>query len=189
MLIMLAAPFVIAAGLVFTIVSLIPGARRWAIPAAAGIVGAEPCFMASLVGMPFLLRFLGLRRLDPAELFYLAVSLAAIGGIVGGLLAAILARYTAGRLPMLFLRMAVLLAGWCSYFVVIDTLNFVVDREFTANTHLVYAVTAVEALLALVAAWMIARYSEQFRAKRMRLPYGMPFRKRSSRDFTSAGQG
>jgi hypothetical protein len=180
MLLLFAVPFTIAAGLVFTILSPIPRARRWAIPSAAGILGAEPCFMVALVGAPFLLKFLGLRRLDPAELFYLGISLAAIGGITGGFLAGTLARYFASLLPMLFLRIAVVLAGWCSYFVVICTLNFAVDREFKQNTRVFFAGTAAEGLFTLIAACLLARYSEQFRAKKIRLPYGMPFRKRGA---------
>jgi hypothetical protein len=183
MLILFWAPFAIAAGLGFTILSAIPLARRWAIPGATGILGAEPCFMVALVGAPFLLKFVGLRSLDPTELFYSGISIAAVGGIAGGLLIGILARYIVGVLPMLFLRMAVVLAGWCSYFAVLDTLNFAVDRDFTGNTRVVYAVMAAEGLFALIAACLMARYSEQFRAKKIRLPYGMPFRKRIRRDL------
>lgn len=178
MLLLFWAPFAVAAALVFTILSLIPPARRWAIPSATGVVGAEPCLMIALVGAPFLLKFLGLRRLNPTELFYIGVSLAAIGGIAGGLVAGLLARSLVQLLPKLFLRIAVVVAGWCSYFVVIYTLNFVADRDFTENLAMFYSVAALEALIALIAAWFVAKDSERFRNKRIRLPYGMPFRKR-----------
>jgi hypothetical protein len=178
MLLLFWVPFVIAAALVFTILSLIPRERRWAIPAATGILCAEPCLMVALVGAPFVLKFLGLRRLNPTELFYLGILFAAIGGIAGGLLAGLLARYIVQLLPKLFLRIAVVLAGWCSYFVVIYTLNFVVDRDFTENLAVFSTVAALESVLALIAAWLIAKDSERFRGRRIRLQYGMPFRKR-----------
>jgi ABC-type lipoprotein release transport system permease subunit len=134
--------------------------------------------MTALVGAPFLLKFLGLRKLDPAELFYLGVSIAVIGGIAGGLLAGVLARYLVQLLPKLFLRIAVVFAGWCSYFVVIYALNFAIDRDFSENIAIVFSVAALEAVAALIAAWFVARDSERFRTGRIRLPYGMPFRKR-----------
>jgi hypothetical protein len=48
MQILFAAPFILLAGIVFTVLSIVPRARRWAIPIATGIIGAGP---TSLVGL------------------------------------------------------------------------------------------------------------------------------------------
>src|SRR5579872_4488591 len=106
MQILFAAPFILVAGIAFTLLSLVPKARRWAIPIPTGVLGAGP---TSLVGL-----WLGVMVIQsfqspspnrtPMIAFWCA---GAITGAVGGLLTGVLARFVASVLPAVLLRVAV----------------------------------------------------------------------------------
>jgi hypothetical protein len=162
MQILFAAPLILAAGIVFTVLSLIPRARRWAIPIPCGILGsgAFAC-LAIFVGIvvtqfiesPTPTRY-------PLLAFYWA---AAISGLAGGVAVGAAARWVAAILPAVLLRLAVFFAAWCSYFVLMAGLLIFVNARFSGPI-VRSSITAIglELLLSLTGAWFIARRSEGF---------------------------
>lgn len=181
MQIMFAAPFILLAGIVFTVLSVIPRARRWAIPIPCGILGAGAfACLAIFVGIvvtqftqsPTPTRY-------PLLAFYWA---AAISGLVGGVATGAAARWVAALLPAVLLRLAVFFTAWCSYFVLIAGLLLSVNlRVFGPVVRSpIASVMAIclEILLSFIGGWFIAQRSEEFRYRRLRLPFGAPFRHR-----------
>ncbi len=181
MQILFAVPFILAAGIVFTVLSVIPRARRWAIPIPTGILGACP---ASLVGL-----FIGVLLIQSFESprpgrgpLVLFCSLGALTGLAGGFVTGAIARVVASILSGMLLRMAVFVAGWCSYFVLIAGALFFVNVHAAESSHMGWPVIAMtislELLLSFIGAWFIAQKSEEFRPSRFRLPRGTSFRNR-----------
>ena len=178
-----AAPFILAAGFAFTILSLIPRARRWAIPIPTGIIAAGPSLLVVIIVEGLIVSAFLNYDWAPAWGVVLFWSLGGIGGAIGGVLSAVLASFVANVLPRPLLRLAVVMAGWCSYFVMLLALVFVMDQQFSLYSGPSRGWSealglGLELLLSLIGAILVARNAEQFRARRMRLPYGAPFRKR-----------
>ncbi len=183
MQIIFAAPFVLAAALVFTILSLIPRARRWAIPIPAGIIAAGPSLLVVFIVEALTIHFFDHTAWPGRWASILYVSSGILGGIVGGVGVAVLASFVANVLPRPLLRLAVVLTGWCSYFVMLLTLAFVMDQQFSLYSGPFRGwsealALGLELLLSLTGAILVAQNAEQFRTRRMRLPYGAPFRRR-----------
>jgi hypothetical protein len=115
MQILFAAPFILAAGIVFTVLSLIPRARRWAIPIPCGILGsgALAC-LAIFVGI-VVIQFIESPTPTryPLLAFYWAT---AISGLAGGVAVGAAARWVAAILPAVLLRLAVFLRGMVRLF-------------------------------------------------------------------------
>jgi len=118
MQVLFAAPFILAAGIVFTVLSVIPRLRRWAIPIATGILGARP---SSLPGL-----FVGALVFHTSEpvptghgWLVAFVCAGAFTGLVGGVVIGAIAQVVASFLPLALLRVAVLIAAWCSDFVLL----------------------------------------------------------------------
>jgi hypothetical protein len=181
MQIIFAAPFILLAGIVFTVLSVIPRARRWALPIPCGILGAGvfACLamfagivVTQLTQSPTPTRY-------PLLAFYWA---AAISGLAGGVATGAAARWVAALLPDVLLRLAVFFAAWCSYFVLMAGLLFSVNVR--ASGPVVRSAIAggiaigVELVLSFIGAWFIAQRAEDFRYRRLRLPFGAPFRDR-----------
>jgi hypothetical protein len=78
-------------------------------------------------------------------------------------------------------------AAWCSYFVLMAGLLIFVNARFSGPI-VRSSITAIglELLLSLTGAWFIARRSEGFRHRRLRLPFGAPFRFRGRRGATGS---
>jgi hypothetical protein len=177
MQIIFAAPFILAAGILFTALTAIPRVRRWAIPIPTGVIAAGPSSLLVFLLDAFIrYRFGG--RIGPADRWDLAAFIA--GGAIGGVLAGTIAWFVICAVPQFLLRLAVFFAGWCSYFVVIAGLSFAVDLWLSRSRSLIGGVLVllIEMLLSFVAAWFIPQRSEQFRPRRIRLPSGMSFRNR-----------
>ena len=118
MQVLFAAPFILAAGIVFPVLSVIPRLRRWAIPIAMGILGACP---SSLPGL-----FVGALVFHTSEpvptghgWLVAFVCAGAFTGLVGGVVIGAIAQVVASFLPLALLRVAVLIAAWCSDFVLL----------------------------------------------------------------------
>jgi hypothetical protein len=118
MQVLFAAPFILAAGIVFTVLSVIPRLRRWAIPIATGILGARP---SSLPGL-----FVGALVFHTSEpvptghgWLVAFVCAGAFTGLVGGVVIGAIAQVVASFLPLILLGVAVLIAAWCSDFVLL----------------------------------------------------------------------
>jgi hypothetical protein len=118
MQVLFAAPFILAAGIVFTVLSVIPRLRRWAIPIATGILGARP---SSLPGL-----FVGALVFHTSEpvptghgWLVAFVCAGAFTGLVGGVVIGAIAQVVASFLPLVLLGVAVLIAAWCSDFVLL----------------------------------------------------------------------
>jgi hypothetical protein len=157
-----AAPFVLLAGLVFTVLSLVPKARRWAIPIPTGILGAGPSALLGLGAVAFWMthpaRPMGRSALIPF------VCCGASTGLLGGVITWVLARWAASILPALLLRGAVLVAAWCSYFVVLAALLLWGEYRFELKDASLWF--GADAVLALIGAWFLSLRAEQFRPRR-----------------------
>ena len=116
MQILFAAPFILAAAIAFTMLSVVPKARRWAIPIPTGVIGAGPTSLIGLFVGAVVIHSIPGPSHGPIIAFCCA---GALTGLVGGIFIGAIARFVASILPAILLRMAVLVAGWCSYFVLI----------------------------------------------------------------------
>jgi uncharacterized membrane protein YfcA len=176
MQILFAAPFILLAGIVFTVLSVIPRARRWAIPIPTGVIGAGPTSLVGLFVGAVMIHSLPRPGHGPIIAFCCA---GAVTGLVGGFLTGAIARFVASILPAILLRLTVLVAGWCSYFVLIaGSLLFVHTRNsslYDFGWPIVTAMIALELLLSFVGAWFVAQKSEEFRPSKFRVPLGIPF--------------
>jgi hypothetical protein len=175
MQLMFAATFLLAAGLVFTILSLIPRARRWAIPIPTGILAAGP---SAVLAIALQIPFRGAVHEPAPESWRLWVIVAAIAGIIGGLIAGLIAWPLAGSLPKVLLRAAVFMAAWCSYLVVLFAAELT-GSYFGWPRGDWSIVFVLEALLSFTGAFFIAKRSEDFRPRYFRLPWGTPFNLRA----------
>jgi hypothetical protein len=176
MQILFAAPFLLAAGLVFTVLSLIPPARRWGIPIPTGILATGPGFIVGVIVIGLsreLLKF-------STDSFRLIILGAAPLAIICGLVTGVVARLIASLLSPFLLRASVLLAAFCSYFVV------VVSTEIAIHVWLSHSTPSHSAergmfmfcaalLISSLGAWFIGKASEDFRPRYLRLPWGAPY--------------
>jgi hypothetical protein len=192
MQVIFAAPFILLAGIVFCSLSIIPRARRWAIPIPTGVIVSGPCLLAVLMFEALAGHFL-LHDSWPAWLVTTYLSIGVLAAVVGGIAAGILARFAAALLPRLLLRLAVFVAAWCSYLVVawgaeslLSSLNSPKEMRTQVPGLLTFA---VEVLLSFIGAFFIAQRSEEFRSRRIRLPQGMTFRKRNQSDIVGGSDG
>jgi hypothetical protein len=176
MQILFAAPFIVLAGIVFTVFSIVPRARRWAIPIPTGIIGAGPTSLVGLFVAAVVIHSIPGPSRGPIIAFCCA---GALTGLVGGFLTGAIARFVASILPAFLLRLAVLVAAWCSYFVLIaGSLFFVHTRNsslYVFGWPIVTTTIALELLLSFIGAWFLVRKSEEFRPRKLRLPLGTPF--------------
>jgi hypothetical protein len=170
MQIMFAAPFLLAAGLVFTILSLISPARRWGIPVPTGILAAAPSLIVALLIVSLLAHWFAPTRDWQGWWAGSWLGIAGAAALLGGVIAGVAALLAACALPALLLRAAVFIAAWCSYFVL------VVASEI-AGSHLglprgnPLETLGLEFLLSFICAFFIAKRSEGFRPREMRLPW------------------
>jgi hypothetical protein len=176
MQILFAAPFILLAGIVFTVLSVIPRARRWAIPIPTGVIGAMPTSLVGLFAGAVVIHSIPGPGRGPIIAFCCA---GVLTGLVGGILIGAIARFVASILPAILLRLAVLVAGWCSYFVLIaGSLFFMHTRNsslYGVGWPIVTTTIALELLLSFIAGWFVARKSEEFRPSKFRPPLGTPF--------------
>jgi len=190
MQILFAAPFILLAGIVFTVLSIVPRARRWAIPIPTGIIGAGPTSLVGLfVGAVVIHSLPGPGR-GPIIAFCCA---GAVTGLVGGFLTGAIARFVASILPAILLRLTVFVAGWCSYFVLIAGALFFVHTSggglYGEGWPIVTMTISLELLLSFISAWFIARKSEEFRSLNFRLPRGTPFIARAKESGQKDSEG
>ena len=180
MQVLFAAPFILAAGVVFTVLSLIPRTRRLALPIPAGILCSGPF---SWFGMFLVLSATQFFKPEPTRYSLAALfGAAAVTAVVGGFFTWLLARFVASILPAALLRVAVFIAGLCSYFVLIaGSLLFVQTRGAGSPGEgwaVIVLTLSLELLLSFIGAWFVAQRSEEFRPARFRLPRGTSFRDR-----------
>lgn len=163
MWILFAAPFVVLAGVVFTLLSLVPGARRWAIPVATGVVGAEP---ASLVGLRAVAYWINHPPLRPTGHSFLVefICAGALTGLTGGIVTWFAARWVAAKLPAILLRLVVFVAGSCSYGAVLAALLLWAGHRFGLRETSALA-WGVELFLAFLGAWTVSGRAEEFRPR------------------------
>jgi hypothetical protein len=183
MLLLFVAPFLFAAALAFTILAAVPRWRRWAIPIPSGILASAPCLFAVMGAELWAAHLLG-RDTAPApgrKVLLAGLAIAILVGILGGVAAGIVARLLTGILPRLVLRSAIVVAAWCSYFVLLVVLNIAATARWRLPDSM--ALPIVEAVLALIGAWLIARDPEPFRSSRFRLPVGIGFRQRGRKSL------
>jgi len=181
--IIFAAPFVLAAGIAFTILSLIPRARPWAIPIPTGIIAAGPSLLAVLIVEALALHFFDHTAWPGRWAAILYLSSGINRGVVGGGAAVVLASFAARTLPMLVLRIAIIFAGCSSYFVVIALSMFAIKNVFELHSPMPSGwsqalAPALEVLLSFIGAFLISSNPDQFRGQRIHLPHGVPFRER-----------
>ena len=183
MQVLFAAPFILAAGVVFTVLSLIPRTRRLALPIPAGILCSGPF---SWFGIFLVLSATPFLEPEPARHSLAAfLGAAAVTGVAGGFFTWVLARFVASILLAALLRVAVFIAGLCSYFVLIaGSLLFVQTRGAGSPGEgwaIIVMTLSLELLLSFIGAWFVAQRSEEFRPARFRLPRGTPFRDRGKK--------
>jgi hypothetical protein len=176
MQLLFAAPFLLAAALAFTILAAVPRWRRWAIPIPTGILASAPCLFAGMGGVLLINHLLGYDTGPEPKILLVCLSIGIPAGILGGAAAGIVARLLTGILPRLVLRTAIVIAAWCSYFVLLVVLDIAATARWRLPDSM--ALPIVEAVLALIGAWLIARNPEPFRSSRFRLPIGIGFRHR-----------
>jgi len=162
MAILYAAPFVLLAAIVFIVLSLTPRAGRWAISIPAGILGFGASALLGLGAVAFWVthpaRPMGRGFLTPF------LFCGAFTGLLGGVVTWVIARWAASMLPALALRIAVFVAAWCSYFVVLAGLLVWGEYRFELKDASLWF--GADAVLALIAAWFISGSPEQFRPRR-----------------------
>ena len=180
MQLLFAAPFLLVAALAFTILAAVPPWRRWAIPIPTAVIASGPSLFAVIGAELLIAHLLGHDvNTNPGpgrQALIAAFSLAVLGGIVGGIAAGVVARFLTGILPRVLLRSAIVIAAWCSYFVLFVALNIAASARLRLPDSI--ALPLVEAALALVGAWFTARNPEPFRTSRIRLPIGLRFSQR-----------
>ncbi len=166
MQILYAAPFIFLAAVVFSAFSVVPRARGWALPIPTGIVGAGPFSLMGLGAGALWIRFSGAGVSSPMGRGTLIAFFCggAVTGVAGGILTWVIARWVASILSAMLLRLAVFIAGWCSYLAVLGALLLWADYYFQLKrTGLVFG---VEVVLAGIAAWFISERFLQFRPRR-----------------------
>jgi uncharacterized membrane protein YeiH len=166
MAILYAAPFLLLAAIVFSVLSVVPKARGWAIPIPTGILGAGPFSLMGLGVGALWIRFSGAGTSHPMGrgtliAFFCA---GAVTGVAGGILTWVLARWVASILSAILLRAAVFAAGWCSYLVVLAAILLWGNYRFPLKDT--YVGFGIEVLLAFIAAWLISTRSGEFRPRR-----------------------
>jgi hypothetical protein len=190
MQILFAAPFILAAGIAFTVLSGVPRARRWAIPIPAGIIGAGPTSLVGLFFGAIAIHSLPRPGRGPIIAFWCA---GAVTGLVGGVFIGTIARFVASILPAILLRAAVFLAGWCSYFVLIAVALFFVltggGSLYCGGWPIATMAISLEVLLSFTGAWFVTRKAEQFRPWKFRLPRGTPFIARAKESGQKDSEG
>jgi hypothetical protein len=194
MILLFAAPFLLAAALAFAIPAAVPPWRRWAIPIPTGIIASNPCLFMIIGGELLIAHFVGYdtaTRPAPVRTILIAcLSIAILGGIVGGVAAGFVARLLTAILPRVLLRIAILIAAWCSYFILLMALDIAATARWRLPDN--NALPFAEVALALIGAWFTARNPEPFRSSRVRLPVGTRFRYRmafGSSDGAPADKG
>jgi hypothetical protein len=163
MQILYAAPFLLLAAIVFSVLSVVPRARGWAIPIPAGILGAGAFALVGFGAVAFWVNRSGPRPMGRGFLipFFLC---GALTGLLGGVLTWVIARWVASILSAILLRAAVFAAGWCSYFVVLGALVLWAAYRFQLkSTGLGFSAGA---LLTCIAAWLVSGRFRQFRPRR-----------------------
>jgi hypothetical protein len=177
MAIFYAAPFLFAAGLAFTILSVIRPLRRWAIPIPTGVITCGPCLIVTLILSSALAHFVAPNHLWSGWFAASFLGLAGLAAVLGGIIAGLAAWVVASHLPVLLLRCAVFIAAWCSYFVLIYGLGFLInmgDRILPAGWIVGLLIFVFNALLSFIAAWFTARNSESYRPGANRLANVFP---------------
>jgi len=164
MWILFAAPFVLLAAVVFSVLSVLPAARKWALAIPTGILGAGPSSLVGLGACALWIHYSESRMMGRSFLIVF-LSAGAVTGLVGGIVIWGIARWLASLLSPLLLRLAVFLGGWCSYFAVMSALLLWADARFGLQKGGVWAVSA-EVVVALVGAWLISEKAGQFRPRR-----------------------
>ena len=164
MAILYAAPFVLLAAIAFIVLSLVPKARGWAIPIPAGILGFGVSALLGLGAVAFWVthpaRPMGRGFLIPF------MCCGGFTGLVGGGLTWVVARWAASIFPALLLRIAVFVAAWCSYFVVLAALLLWGEYRFELKDASLWL--GADAALALAGAWFVSLRAGQFRPRRTR---------------------
>jgi hypothetical protein len=190
MAIFFAAPFLLAAGFVFTILSVIPRARRWGIPISSRILALVPCWFGAALAEELLMGSSD-RRIVQAETYLFQHArwaffhgpdiLAVVLVLLGGIIAALTAQLVASGLPKILLRLAIFVAAWYSYFVVFRAID-VAENAFASHGKIDWRINSLivgfGAMLGFIAAFFIAKRSEDFRPRRLQLPWGTTFRRR-----------
>jgi hypothetical protein len=176
MQLLFAAPFLLAAALAFTILAAVPPWRRWALPIPTGLIAANPCLFAGIGVVLLVNHGLGYDSGPQPKILLVCLSVGIPAGIVGGAVAGFAARFVAAILPRLLLQIAILIAGWCSYFVLFVVLNIAASARWHLSDNLAVWITG--AILAFIAAWFTARNPEPFRSSRIHLPVGSRFARR-----------
>jgi hypothetical protein len=159
--------FLLLAAIVFSVLSMVPRARGWAIPIPTGILGAGAFALVGFGAVAFWINHPGPRPMTRNFLvpFFTA---GALTGLLGGALTWVVARWVASILSAILLRVTVFAAGWCSYFVVLAALLLWGDYRFQLkDTYLGFG---IEVLLAFIAAWFISTRSGEFRPRRRVAP-------------------
>jgi hypothetical protein len=173
MQILFVAPFLLAAALAFTLLAAVPQWRRWAIPIPTGILAAAPSLFAGMGAVLLINHLLGYDAGPQPKIILVCLSIGIPAGILGGAAAGIIAHLLTGILPRLILRSAVLVAAWCSYFVLLIVLDIAAASHWSLTNSL--ASWLVEASLAFIGAWLVARKPDPFRSSSFRLPMGSRF--------------
>ena len=172
MQVLIVAPFLLAAGLVFTLLSVFPPWRRWAIPIPTGITAAGPCLIVALILVGVLARLVAPSHPWGGLFADVYLGLAAFGAVVGGVLAGISARFAASLLPFLLLRLTVFVAAWCSYFVLTCAAGFLLNLAAPLRAGGWIAglvIVVINFTLSFIGAWFTGRSSESFRPARTRM--------------------
>lgn len=117
-----AAPFLLAAALLFTTLSLIPSLRRFSVTVPTGIIASGPGSIAGLSTTGFAYRWIGSSP-HPASSGAVDLSIDILSFAVGGILLAIVAALVMRRIltvtPLWLIRLVVFSGALCSYFVLL----------------------------------------------------------------------
>jgi hypothetical protein len=177
MAILYAAPFLFAAGLAFTMLSVIRPLRRWAIPIPTAVIACGPCLIVTLILSSVLAHLIAPNHPWSGWFAGFFLGLAGFAAVLGGVIAGLAGWVVASHLPVLLLRCAVFTAAWCSYFVLICGLGFLINMGgpiLPGGWIVGLLIFVLNALLSFIGAWFTARKSESYRPDTNRLANVFP---------------
>ena len=169
MQILYAAPFLLLAAILFSVLAAIPSTRRFAIIAPTGAIVFGP---ASLIGyfVVLLVRSKIWGHDFPADRWDGAAYV--MSGLIAAGIVILILRIVLRFLPALMFQLVVFAGAFCSYFVLFCAANFGSQFYLHWNAGIHYSIAVgvlilgISLLLCACGAWLTSRYSSQFRTQR-----------------------
>jgi hypothetical protein len=166
MQIIYAAPFLLTAAILFTILAAIPKTRRFAITVPTGIIASGPGCLAGYIA--FVLTRAKIWGHDfPADRWDIMVYI--LSGLCVLTLAAFVARLVLAAASTLVIRIIIFAGAFCSYFILIISAMIGLHAYFTRHQFVQPSnvrgavMLCLSLLLSCLGAWFISRHPNEFK--------------------------